>query len=85
MFALGWCYEYGTGIDRKQPNVSKKQLNEELANALFILAQRYENGDGIGQCYRLAALAYKKAAQLGHPYSYYKLGLCYYYAMYEER
>ncbi|CAG8603208.1 5382_t:CDS:2, partial [Paraglomus occultum] len=53
--------------------------------ALFELAQRYEDGNGVRQCHRRAVLAYKQAAHLGHPYAQYRLSLYYYYGTVVEK
>ena len=40
-FALGWCYEYGTGIDKNNQKATEyfqKAAQRGMANALFILA-----------------------------------------------
>ena len=73
---LGYCYNYGTGVERDEAEAVKwyrKAAEQGYAEAQYRLGECYENGVGVTESLQEAKQWYQKAAQQGETLSELKL------------
>ena len=87
LYSLGWCYEYGLGVEQSAREAVKwyskaieqgsKSAKERLKNAKKLGEDYYYGSNGKSKDYEKAVANYLISAEAGEAYSQYCLGWCY--------
>ena len=80
MCNLGWCYNYGKGVEKNHEEAVKwykKAAGKGDAWAMNNLGNCYKNGKGVEKNYKEAVKWFKKAAEKGNAWAMNNLGNCY--------
>ena len=95
LYSLGWCYEYGLGVEqsareavkwyRKAIEQGSKNAKERLGNAKKLGEDYYYGRNGKSKDREKAVANYLIAAEAGEAYSQYCLGWCYEYGLGVEK
>lgn len=81
-YKLGWCYEYGNGVElniEKAIEWYQKAAKQGYTEAQCHLGFCYYRGRGIKQNYAEAKKLFQEAAEQGYAEAQYHLGICYYH------